>query len=383
VGDALEYDAFSRSLVESGRYLGPNGEVASRMPGYPLFLAGVRLVSGGSLDATLALQCVLGALTCVFLIDLARRFLPEKWALVCGVIAALYYDLIMPAAAPLSEALFSFFLVLSAWALYRPSWKPMRRALVFGALSGCLYLIRPEPLPYIVCTIFLLPYIWAKFSRREVFSALAVFALVVGLWVGRNYAQFGRIIPASTVGKSVGYLSMYLPAAKMGLAGERHAPPATMTELERDADYAAAWRRLAATLTWPQIAKGYVYNLLSILYPFLPEYDWTYVFIVPFWLFGCVIAARRRELWPVAGAVLFSLSVFTFFGGYASRYRQGVSPFIVLLAVVGMKAARDARAGARFSRWTGGWLGANLFIWLFQAQARQLALWLRAVSWGH
>ncbi len=383
VGDALEYDAFARSLVETGRYLGPHGEAATRMPGYPLFLAALRFAFGGAPAIVIAAQCLLGALTCVVLVDLARRFVPEGWAVACGLTAAFYYDLIVPSAAPLSECLYSFFLVLSVWALYRSEWTPLRRALAFGALSGCLYLVRPEPLPYILTATALFPVLFPKFGRKEMAASLAALALVAGLWVGRNAVIFHRLMPASSVGKSVGYLSLYLPAAKMGLTGERHAPPETMTELERDADFAAAYKALAATLTGAQIFKAYVYNLLSILYPFLPQYDWTYVFIVPFWLLGCAVAARRKELWPVAGAVLCSLSVFTFFGGYASRYRQGVSPFIVLLAIVGMAAASDAAGARRFRLWTSSWLGANMLIWLFQTQARQFALWLRAASWGH
>ncbi|MEQ1917743.1 MAG: hypothetical protein ABL955_00975 [Elusimicrobiota bacterium] len=383
VGDAAEYAAFAQSLVETGRYLGPHGEAATRMPGYPLFLAGVRLLTGGSFDAMLAVQCALGALTCVLLVDLARRFVPEGWAWICGLTAAFYADLIVSASAPLSECLYSFFLVLSVWALYRPEWKPWRRAVAFGALSGCLYLIRPEPLPYIITATALFPVVFPKFGRREIAASLAALALVTGLWVGRNAVIFNRFMPASSVGKGVGYLSLYLPAAKMGLAGERYAPPETMTELERDADYAAAYKKLAATLTRAQIAKAYLYNLISILYPFLPEYDWTYAFIVPYWLLGCALAARRKDLWPIAGAVLCSLTVFTFFGGYASRYRQGVSPFIVLLAIVGMKAAYDAAGDRRFRFWTASWFGANVLALIFQGQARQLALWLRAVSWGH
>lgn len=383
VGDAVEYDAFARSLVETGRYLGPEGEVASRMPGYPLFLAGLRVLFGASPEAVIAAQCLLGAVTCVLLLDFARRFVPENWALACGLIAAFYHGMVAPAAYPASEALYSFFLVLSAWCLYQPSWRPLRRAVSFAALSACLYLVRPEPLPYIICTIFLMPFIWAKFSRKEALSALAVFTVITGLWVGRNFANFSRVMPASSVGKSVGYLSLYLPAAKMGLAGERHAPPATLGELERDEDFAAAYKALASTLTAGQIAKAYVYNLLSILYPFLPQYDWTYVFVAPFWLLGCAVAARRKELWPVAGAVLCSLTVFTFFGGYASRYRQGVSPFIVLLAVAGMKAAYDAAGERRFRLASSSWLGANVLIWIFQGQARSAALWLRAAWWGH
>jgi 4-amino-4-deoxy-L-arabinose transferase-like glycosyltransferase len=383
-GDALEYDAFARNLVEAGRYLGPAGEAASRMPGYPLFLAGLRVLFGASPEAVIAAQCFLGALTCVILLDLARRFLPERWALVCGVVAALYYDLIVPAAAPLSECLYSFLLVLSVWCLYHPSWKPLRRAVCFAALSACLYLVRPEPLPYIVLTILLLPYLRARFSRKEVLSALAVFAVITGLWVGRNLVRFGALVPASSVGQNVKYLSLLLPAERQGLAPEgRYEAPSSMSELERERDMARAYRELARRLTWPQIIKAYLFNLASILYPFLPGYDWTYVVVLPFFFGGLREAARLKSPLPPALAVLFSISIFVFFGGPASRYRQGVSPFIVLLGVLGMKAAHDAWGAARFSFRSRAWVAANLLLWLFQGQARDLALWLRAFSWGH
>lgn len=381
VGDAFEYDYFARSLIETGRYLGPHGEAATRMPGYPLFLAAVRLVFGGSPEAVIAAQCVLGAATCVLLLDLARAFVPEGWAVACGLLAACYYGLVLSAAAPLSESLFSFLLALSAWALYRPAWRPVVRASAFGALSGALYLVRPEPLPYILATIGLFPFVF-KFGRREVAAAIVALALVTAPWIGRNAVLFHRFMPASSVGKSVGYVSLYFTASKFGLAGERYVASAELGELQAEANYAAEYRKLAATLTAPQIAKAYLFNFLSILYPFLPEYDWTYMFIAPFWLLGCWVAARRKELWPPAGAVLCSLVIFTFFGGYASRYRIGVSPFILLLAVVGMRTASDAAGTARFRLGAGAWLAANFLIWLGQAQARQLALWLRFTVWG-
>lgn len=381
-GDALEYDAFARNLVEAGRYLGPSGEAASRMPGYPLFLAGLRALFGASPQTVIAAQCLLGALTCVILLDLARRFVPEKWALACGLIAALYYDLIVPAAAPLSECLYSFFLVLSVWCLYHPSWKPLRRAVCFAAFSACLYLVRPEPLPYIALTILLLPFLWPRFSRKEVISALAVFALITSLWVGRNLVRLGAFVPASSVGQNVKYLTLLLPAERQGLAPEgRYEAPAALSELDREKDMARAYRELAARLTWPQIVRSYLFNLASILYPFLPGYDWTYVVLLPFFLLGVREAARLREPAPMAGAVLCSIGVFIFFGGPASRYRQGVSPLIVLLAVLGLKASHDAWGGARFRVRAGTWVAANLLVWVFQGPARELALRLRGAAW--
>ncbi|MCM2303258.1 MAG: hypothetical protein NDJ72_01035 [Elusimicrobia bacterium] len=384
VGDALEYDAFARNLVEAGRYLGPYGEAATRMPGYPLFLAGLRLIFGESPEAVIAAQCVLGAVTCVLLRDLARRFMPEGWALACGVIAAFYHGMIAPAAYPASETLYSFFLVLSVWALFRDVWPPLTRASAFAALSACLYLVRPEPLPYIILTMILMPTLGAKFSRKEALSALAIFTLITGLWVGRNFARFRELMPASSVGQNVKYLSLLLPAQAQGLVPpERYEAPASLSELEREKDMSRAYRELASSLTWPQLVKSYLYNLASILYPFLPAYDWTYAALVPFFLLGLREAVRRKELLPPAAAVLCSISIFIFFGGPASRYRQGISPFIVLLAVAGMRAAAQAAGAARFRAWAGAWAASNFAVWVFSAQAREAALFLRGVLWRH
>lgn len=384
VGDALEYHEFARHLVEAGAYLGPQGELATRMPGYPLFLAALRLIFGGSQTPVILAQCALGAATCVLLLRLARRLLPEPWPLVCGGAAAGYFGLVAPCAFPLSESLYGFFLVLSVLSLYRAESSPARRAAAFGLLSGCLYLIRPEPLPYILATSLLLPVLFPAFGRRETALALAGAALVAGLWVGRNALVLRRLVPASTVGQNVKYLSLLLPAEQMGLAPEgRYVAPASLGELEREKDMARAYRELAGRLSWPQIVRAYLFNLASILYPFLPAYDWTYVTVLPFFLFGLRRAAARKELWPMAGAVACSLSVFIFFGGPASRYRQGISPFIVLLAAVGLKDAA-ALAGAARARVLGGaWAGANLLIFVYGAQAREAALQLKALLWRH
>lgn len=383
-GDAAEYYFFARSLVETGQYLGPQGELASRMPGYPLFLAAVRVFFRDSVAAVIAVQCLVGALTCVLVYKLARRLLPAPWPAVCGALSAVYFGLVGPVALAYSECVYSFFLALSAWALYRPDWRPGARALAFGLLSGCLYLVRPEPLPYILATTALLPLLWPEFGRRQIFLALGGLALVTGLWIGRNYAYFHRLIPASTAGKSVVYISLYLPAARQGLVPEgRYFAPVGLGELESEARYVERFKELFGRMTWKQLASAYIFNFVSILYPFLPEYDWSYMLVLPFAMIGLGAALRRRELWPLALSVVFSLLIFTFCGGWASRYRQGVSPFIILLGGAGMLAVHEKIGPVRFKALAGGWLCLNLLIWAGQSQVRQLALWLRGLAWGH
>ncbi|MDP3544138.1 MAG: glycosyltransferase family 39 protein [Elusimicrobiota bacterium] len=384
VADAAEYRFYAASLVETGSYLGPQGEFAARMPGYPLFLAAVRALFGDSLIAVIAAQCLLGAATCLLLYKLAKRILPGPWPLAGGVLSAVYFGLVEPVSLVLSESLYSFFLVLSAWALFHPLWRPAVRAAAFGVLAGFLYLVRPEPLPYILATIALMPILWPNFGRKEIAAALAGLALVTGVWIGRNFAHFDRFLPASTAGKSVVYISLYLPAARHGLAPEgRWFAPAGMGELESEEQFAERFRELAARMTWRQLASAYLFNFASILYPFLPGYDWTYMLVLPFALIGLASAVKHKELRPAAMSVVFSVTIFTFCGGWASRYRQGVAPFIILLGAAGMMAVDKWAGRARFLAGASAWLAFNLLIWAGQAQVRQLVLWLRALAWGH
>ncbi|MDE2511882.1 MAG: hypothetical protein KGL74_12240 [Elusimicrobia bacterium] len=375
LGDAVEYHAYAVHLLDAGSYTGLSADRATRVPGYPLFLAAVFAATGRSVPAALLAQCLLGAVTCVLLMGLTSEILPFPWPVFAGLAAACYGGLVVPCAEPLSESLYSFFLVLSLRALYKSDWTPGRRALCFGALSGYLYLIRPEPLPYIAATSLLLPLLFSRFTYRDTAKALAAAALVAGLWVGRNAVVFRRLIPASTVGKSVGYLSLHLPAHRLGLAPEpRHVPSDELGELARDADFGTAYKELSGRLTWPQLARCYVFNLATILYPFLPEYDWTYVLLIPFWLIGFILAVKRKELWPMAGSVVCSLGVFTFFGGPASRYRQGIAPFFILLAAAGAWSLAERAGASKFRRWGAAWLGVNLLIWIGQSQFRDLIL---------
>ena len=77
---------------------------------------------------------------------------------------------------------------------------------------------------------------------------------------------------------------------------------------------------------------------------------------------------------------MFSLSVYTFFGGPVSRYRQSFSACLVLLAAVGACEARERLTAGRFHLWTGGWALLNVLLWVFGQESRRIALWLKELA---
>ena len=380
-GDSAGYHSYAVHLLDSGVYVNDEGERASRPPGYPLFLAGVYAVFGSSTAAAVAIQCLLGALTCVLIALLAGGILQPPWPLACGWAAVLYFGLFSPPAFLLTECLFSFLLALAFVALHRGSWPGGRRAFVFGASLAAAFLVRPEVLLFAVFAVVLLPFFGKGFGRREALTAALGFALLAGPWVVRNYAVFGRFVPSSTRGGVSLYAGLQMPLERSGFPVEAfHVPAKDIPELDQDADYSQAFRRLRASLGWGPVIRAYAFNLLTHLYPFLPGYDFTFVFLTPLWCYGLWLARVRGELRPAALFVLLSIALYTLFGGPASRYRQGYAPLLVLLAGAG---AAELWARGRSARlWLAGWGGSNILLWMSAGWIREGALWVKRSFFG-
>lgn len=377
--DAGDYHAYALSLAERGRFEGPDGSRGGRMPGYPAFLAGVYSLGGGPRAAVLV-QCLLGSAGAALVALAAWALLPPAWALGAGFSAAAYFGLIDPCVLLLSECLYSFLLAAALYFLYKDG-PPPRRAASFGAGLGLTYLVRPELLPYALLASAALPLCFKGFGRRESALAAAAFSLFVVGWTARNYAVLGAPLPATSTSGSVRYMTMYLSKMSRGEdPGPKHEPAPGLPELERERSYARAADALEGAVPLSGRLKVYAYNVLSIYYPFLPGYDVTYMLLAPFWLYGLFAALSRPELWPLAAPIPFSIAVFSFLGGPASRYRQGIAPCLVLLAVWGLHRLRE-RAPRPWLPAVAAWTGLNLAVWLFAPQVRAGALAVKALLW--
>lgn len=377
--DAGEYHAYAVSLADHGRFEGPGGSRGSRMPGYPVFLAAV-YSAGGGVRAAVVAQSVLGAAGAGLVCLTAWTLLPPAWALGAGLSAAAYLGLVDPCVLLLSECLYSFLLSLALFFLYKDGSPPPRAAL-FGAAMGATYLVRPELLPYVLACAAALPRCLKGFGRRESALAAGVFALFVGGWTLRNQAVLGAPLPATSSSGSVRYMTLYLATLARGEdPGPKFEPPAGLPELEREKAFARAANALDGAVPFSRRLKGYAFNILSMYYPFLPAYDVTFMLLAPFWVYGLFAALGRPELWPLAGPIPFSVAVFTFLGGPASRYRQGIAPCLVLVGVWGLWRLRE-RLPAAWPRLVGSWAALNGVVWLFAPQIRAGALAVKALVW--
>jgi len=91
VMDSYDYDDLARALLDGHQ---PHTPLLWQPVFYPLFLAGVYKVAGGSILAARILQVALGALTCALTYMLGVRVIGRRAGILAGIIVALYGPLI-------------------------------------------------------------------------------------------------------------------------------------------------------------------------------------------------------------------------------------------------------------------------------------------------
>jgi hypothetical protein len=382
VADALQYHAYAVHLVQDGRYVDEKGDRLFRMPGYPVFLALVYALFGPSVAAAQLAQALLGALACLGLYAAARRLYGEEWGLLCGLAAAVYRGLISSCTYLLTESVVSSLLCLFLWLWYcGTAWSRTTQSLAVAGSLAAACIIRPDLGPFILAAGFFLPWFERRFSRRHALLWIPVFLLLFAPWVARNALVFGEVMVSGTQGQAAPYYGLAFPLAALGDAPPPEGAPAGMPELEQKAFYSRSLIALLSETPWWKILRAYAFNVASMFYPFLPEYDWSYVLLAPFWLW----ALRRWRAMPetrILWALCFLyVAVHAFAGGPVSRYRETLSAPLILLAAAGARDLRG-RLGPRFWGWSAGYAAANLLVWVFAAQARGLALWLKTALLG-
>jgi 4-amino-4-deoxy-L-arabinose transferase-like glycosyltransferase len=323
----------------------------------------------------------LDAGTCVLLAGLARLLWGGLAGWVCGLMAAAYYGLFASCGLVLSEPLCVFLWSCALYALYRPKASPAVRAVTVGLALGGAFLVRPEALLFAPFAAGLLRLLWPQCRWRHAALCLLCFGMTAAPWAIRNQLVLGRPVLTTTQGHAGAYVGLWLPLHEMGQEPRPYLEAAG-GEKERDEAYARELTELRREVPLRRAALAYGYNLATLFYPFLPQYDLTFVFWIPFWLFGLWRCRREPRFLPIAGLLVGLAAVYTFFGGPVSRYRQNLAPAFVLLAGLGASALSGLRRPLLLSRGIAVWFGLNAAIWQFAPWLRQGASALKALVWG-
>lgn len=195
--DAAEYYLYAYNLTQYGVYSRQRqfeGEKptpdAFRTPGYSLFLLPFVEFppTHKMVHHIVVTQAIISTLTILVAFGFFRAFLTWPWALGAAFMVAISPHLVAINIYVLTESLFTFFLVLLAWAMTKfAQLKNWPLALVIGLILGCALLIRPTLLYFL---IFLIPTLFVFFQRKKAvaltFFLLIGFLISYGPWVVRN-----------------------------------------------------------------------------------------------------------------------------------------------------------------------------------------------------
>jgi 4-amino-4-deoxy-L-arabinose transferase-like glycosyltransferase len=249
-GDVREYFAYAWNLVNHGvfSHATPQAAVpmpdAYRSPGYPWLLAFCLAMFPQDLSATslggwyplvLQVQVLLGTGTVALVVLLGRTWLPAAWALIAGLLLAVWPHHIAATGALLSEVVFGFVLIAglycfaNAWISRQTGW-----AIACGTAFAYAFLINPliALFPPLLALV-----LWSKQRKVEATWFAAVFLLPVALWTARN-AQLNPL-PDPPIGRGAlnfvqGSWPNYHPAHARYYSGDPVAM-AIMDEINREA----------------------------------------------------------------------------------------------------------------------------------------------------
>lgn len=323
---------------------------AFRPPGWPVLLAVPYRAFGAHPNVGLALNAILAGLTVVALIRLGQQLgLTGFHARLAALAYGLFPWVLVIGASLYAETLFNLLTVCLCWMIIefrerRPSawwW------FAVGLIAAYATLVRPV-------MAFWLPagLLFALGRKLDWQAALAMalgIAIIIGAWTWRNYERLDSFVPLTTAGGST------MAVANNDFAGAAQAqeglPQTPAGEVETDralSDFATAWIRDHPG----EFAKRVPERLVRTLDPVTrlnkgvfapPHIRWAarmvWIAVLALIGLGLVQHHRRRWLVPLSLAMLLTLPVVVFGGGF--RFLIPALPFLALWGVAGASSVRD------------------------------------------
>ncbi len=357
--DSADYSALAKAIA-AGHAYEVHGQLARRMPGYPIFMAGFYAVLGFHHLPILLAQALLSALTTLFAAWFGRCVSPATGVL-SGMLSALDPLGIGFSASLLTEPLFTFVFMASLYFLLRAMRNPRQWWLwVWFAVTFAIGVyIRAE---VSLCLFPLLAWgVWVAQGPKGrlesvaggVSALLIVFVCLLPWWM-RNYQLFHQDFFRFTTMQGISlYESVYSGATGGPRQSDLVIPRsiARLNESQRD----LAWTHRAFTdmaehpgriirlafvkiaRTWsPWLhARGYTNKWLNIILT---------LWYSPLFILAIVGVCRCPVCAPLFGILLVPIVYFTlmhavFLGSV--RYRVPVMPLVVVFTAIGM--ARSIR----------------------------------------
>ncbi len=357
-GDANEFLAYADNFLAGHGYTAW-GAHAFRPPGYPGFIAAVFCVFGRSYPALKIVQVLISSFIPVLVYMIGLRVFPRKIAILAGFYTCFYYGLILEPSTIMSEAIFTFLFTLTVLLLLYAKEKAWCR-IAAGVSIALMLLTRPVGL--LTLPVFLV-WLYLVLDRRELIrvavTIAAVCVAVMAPWWARNYRIYKAFVPVCLETGMVLQV-LHMPREKWTPVRYKNLPEYEKDRLKtRDTLVYLKQQGPAAFL------KKALARTVTFFYPFVPAYDITWFFMVPFWLIGMYVIVMQRNK---QAYILFTLAIYfpvCFFFSATTRHKYSISQFMILFASAGFFYLFDKyRNNVKLYAVTFGWAVLNLVVWM-------------------
>ncbi|THK41187.1 glycosyltransferase family 39 protein [Methylophaga sp. SB9B] len=206
VSDSIMYHEFAKSISAGNGYAYPEGHLTAYWPvGTPAIYAFLFTVFGESFLIIAIFNLIVGLLTLVLMMALAKLWFNEPTAYIVGVIYALWPSQIQFTTILASETIFNVFILLGIFFWYRPESNKYSNWIIASVFFVAAAYVRPIALliPFIIIGLSFL----RGFDFKKVFSSAIItvitMAILITPWAVRNYNLFGEVVLISTNGGPV------------------------------------------------------------------------------------------------------------------------------------------------------------------------------------
>ena len=206
VSDSVMYHEFAKSISSGNGYAFPAGNLTAYWPvGTPAIYAFLYTLFGESFFVIAVFNLVVGLLTLVLMMLLARLWFNEPTAYIVGILYAIWPSQIQFTTILASETIFNVFILLGLFFWYRSQSNTISNWIIGTVFFVAAIYVRPIALliPFILISLSFL----RGFDFKQLFSSSIVtvitMTILIAPWAARNYDLFDEFVLISTNGGPV------------------------------------------------------------------------------------------------------------------------------------------------------------------------------------